>query len=165
MLITIRARGVEEAAGSLDIKVRGKVTQAIRQAIRAGKSEGKQLSDARYVRKISPLGKIATRTSGLRGEIKISGARNLIKHFKLSPSTRPPHNPSGGLSVQILRGGGGQLPHAFVNRRGVVFERTGSGRKLRHLSTVSLPGAWEVIGSKVEAALINHLEKNLEEIV
>ena len=164
MQIIIRPQGVESAASSLDIKVRGKVTQAIRDAIRAGKQEGKQLTDARYVRRISPLGKIATRTSGMRGEIKISGARNLIKHFKLSPSTRPPHKPPGGLSVQILRGGGGQLPHAFVNRRGIDFENVG-GRKLRHLSTVSLPGAWEVVGSKVEAALIKHLEQKLEVVI
>lgn len=164
MQIIIRPQGVAEAASSLDIKVRGKVTAAIREAIRAGKVQGKQLTDARYVRRISPLGKIATRTSGMRGELKISGARNLIKHFKLSPSTRPPHKPSGGLRVQIVKGQGGQLPHAFVNRRGIVFENVG-GRKLRHLSTVSLPGAWEVVGSKVEAALIEHLEKNLEAIV
>jgi len=164
MLITIRPHGVEEATRALDIKVRGKVTQAIREAIRAGKVEGKSLTDARYVRKISPLGKIATRTSGLRGEIKITGARNLIKHFKLSPATRPPHRPPGGLRVQILRGGGGQLPHAFVNRRGVVFENIG-GRSLRHLSTVSLPGAWEVVGSKVEAALLEHIEKNMEAVL
>lgn len=163
MLIRIIPRGHEEAASLLDgRRARMQITRAIRQTIKAGKMAGRNLTGKRYVSNINRFGKISSRASGLRGQIKISGSRNLIKRFKLSPSSRPPNNPPGGLRVEVVRGQGGVLPHAFVNRAGVVFEREGAGRlPLRHLSTVSIVGAWSRVSAQVLEVMSRQLEKEL----
>ena len=166
-MIRIIPRGHEEAASQLDgRRIKQLFTQAIRGALQEGKRTGKTFTKARYVSDINRLGKISSRASGLRGQLKVSGSRNLIKRFKLSPSTRPPNNPPGGLRVQVVRGQGGVLPHAFVNSSGVVFEREGKSRlPIRHLSTVSLAGAWSRVSAQVENAIARHLEKNLEAVI
>lgn len=160
MLIRISQRGAQEAASTLNRDVRGQVTRAIRSTLRSMKQQGKSLTKARYTTDVNKLGKITSRASGLSGRLTISGRRNLIKHFKLSPNTRPPHNPPGGLHVQIVRGQGGQLPHAFVSRAGIVFER--NGHKLKHLSTVSIVSGWKVYAAQIEQVGTQELERNLE---
>ena len=161
VLIRIIPRGQEAAAEALDGgRLKSRLTAAIRGAIKAGKTTGQNLTKSRYVTNINRFGKITSRASGLRGRLTITGGRNLIKRFSLSPSSRPPNNPLGGLSVEVVRGQGGQLPHAFVNRAGKVFERTGRARfPIRHLSTVSLTGAWSRVGAQVEEAIARHFEK------
>lgn len=168
MEIRITQNGLDSAASVLpDSNLRGKITSAIRSTIADGKKEGKSLVEARYTaRSMLRLGKVKSRTSGLVGKLTISGGRNLIKRFKLTPSTRPPHNPPGGLHVQVVRGQGGFLRHAFVNRKGVVLEREGKKRlPIRHLSTVSLPGAFERIGDKLESKMAKRLTARLEALL
>lgn len=166
MLIRITPSGHEQAAQSLDGgRIRSRITQAIRNALKEGKSSGKKFVKARYVRDLNSMGTISSRASGMRGVLKISGSRNLIKRFKVTPSTRPPSNPPGGLFVQIVRGQGGMLPHAFIGK-GDVWERTGRQRhKIHRLTTVSLPGGWGRVSAKVEAAIARQLEKNMEAVL
>ena len=161
VLIRIIPRGQDEAADVLEpSRLKSRLTRAIREALKAGKTTGQHLTKSRYVTNINKFGKISMRASGLKGRLTITGGRNLIKRFSLSPSSRPPSNPPGGLSVEVVRGQGGQLPHAFVNRAGKVFERTGRARfPIRHLSTVSLTGAWSRVGAQVEEAIARHFEK------
>lgn len=166
-MIRVIPRGHEAAAASLDgSRIRSQITQAIRKALKEGKRTGKSLTGRRYTTNISKLGKISSRASGLKGRLTVSGSRNLIKRFRLSPSTRPPHRPPGGLHVEVVRGQGGQLPHAFVNSAGIVFEREGKKRlPIRHLSTVSLAGAWSRVGAQVEDAIARHLENQLSTVM
>ena len=162
MIITIVPKGASAAAEALSsVGIKKRIAQGIRKALQEGKRTGKSLTKARYTAgDINRFGKITSRASGLKGRLTISGGRNLIKRFSLSPSSRPPSNPPGGLSVEVVRGQGGQLPHAFVNRAGKVFERTGRARfPIRHLSTVSLTGAWSRVGAQVEEAIARHFEK------
>ncbi len=142
---------------------RQRLTGAIRSTLKDAKQDGSQLVKRRYTAK-SPLslGKISVRSAGLNGTMKVSGRRNLIKRFYLTPSTRPPHRPPGGLHVHIVRGSGGNLLHAFVNRAGVVFKNVG-GRKLEHLSTISLAGMFKAVGEKVEEKMSQRLERRIEE--
>ena len=169
MQIRISESGTAAAIASLpdSSALRSKITQAIRLTIKDGKSEGSSLVKQRYTaRNILSLGKIKMRTSGLTGTLTISGGRNMIKRFKLNPATRPPHNPPGGLHVQIVRGQGGSLVHAFVNRAGSVLERTGTARlPLRRLKTVSLPGAFSRVGDKLMTVMSNRLQARLEELL
>lgn len=165
MNITISQNGLSAAVAGLNKNStpRQKITQAIRQALRETKSESQRLVNARYVRRITPLGKISARASGMSGSLKISGSRNLIKKFKLSPSTRPPHRPPGGLHVQVVKGQGGWLPHAFVNRNGIVFEREGRARlPIQHLNTVSTPGGYLVFSDKILNRMERRLKRRLE---
>lgn len=169
MEIRIRETGTAAAIASLpDVPaLRSRITQAIRLTIKDGKSEGSSLVKRRYTaRSMLSLGKIKMRTTGLKGTLTISGGRNKIKLFKLNPSTRPPHNPPGGLHVQIVRGQGGSLAHAFVNRGGAVLERTGRARlPLRRLNTVSLPGAFSRVGDKLMSSMASKLQTRLEELL
>lgn len=168
MEIRITQQGLDSAGEILPSSaLRGKITKAIRATIKDGKTEGQSLVEQRYTaRSMLRLGRVKSRTSGLSGKLTISGRSNLIKRFKLTPSTRPPHNPPGGLFVQVVKGQGGFLRHAFVNRRGVVLERTGKGRlPIRHLSTVSLPGAFEFFGDKLESKMAKRLQARLEALL
>lgn len=167
MIITIVPKGASAAAEALSsVGLKSRITQGIRNALQEGKRTGKSLTGRRYTTNISRLGKISSRASGLKGRLTVSGSRNLIKRFRLSPSSRPPSNPPGGLHVEVVRGQGGQLPHAFVNSAGIVFEREGKKRlPIRHLSTVSLAGAWSRVSAKVEEAIARHFEKNLSTIM
>ena len=166
MLIRITPQGHLDAAQALDgSRIKSRLTAAIRKALQAGKRSGKTFVKARYVRNLNSMGTITSRASGLRGVLKISGSRNLIKRFKVTPSTRPPHNPPGGLFVQIVRGQGGMLPHAFIGK-GDVWERTGRERhKIHKLTTVSLPGGWGRVSAKVEAAIVRELGKKVNRLI
>ncbi|MBD3878215.1 MAG: hypothetical protein SR1Q5_00815 [Quinella sp. 1Q5] len=166
MLIRILPSGHKEVVQTLDpSRIKPRLTAAIRKALKEGKSLGDKEVKARYIRDLKPMGKIRSRAAGLMGYLKISGSRNLIKRFRVTPSTRPPHRPLGGLFVQIVRGQGGMLPHAFIGK-GDVWERTGRERhKIHRLTTVSLPGGWGRVSAKVEEAIARHLEKNLSTIM
>ena len=165
-MIRITPHGHEQAAETLDGRqVKSRITQAIRQALQRGKQSGKKLVKGRYVSNLNSMGKISSRASGLSGRLTISGNRNLIKRFKVSPSTRPPHNPPGGIHVQIVRGQGGMLPHAFIGK-GDVWERVGRERyKICRLMTVGLPGGWGYFSSQVEQAIARQLEKSMEAVL
>ncbi len=67
--------------------------------------------------------------------------------------------------MQIVRGQGGMLPHAFIGK-GDVWERVGRERyKICRLMTVGLPGGWGYFSSQVEQAIARQLEKSMEAVL
>lgn len=167
MIITVRSSGIEAAMNSLPTNLRGRITQAIRATIREGKEEGSNLVKQRYTaRSFLSLGKVRMRTSGLSGKLTISGRRNLLKKFIIRPSTRLNPQPPGGVYAQVVRGQGGSIRRAFIAKRGLVFEREGTSRlPIRHLNTVSLPGAFERIGDKLTSKMAARLQSHLENLM
>lgn len=163
MIITVD--GLDAARAGLDkLLVKERFTRAIRLALRAGKAHGSGRVKSRYTAK-NPLslGSIRIRASGMQGEMRISGARNLIKKFRLSPSTRPPHNPPGGLFVQIVHGQGGWLRHAFLGmKRPGVYERTSKKKyPIKRLNTLSLAGMFSYFGDEISNEMLKRLEAEI----
>ncbi len=150
--------GAAQAALQSFGNLRGRLTSAVRNTLAAGKAEAKSRIEARYTAKAPlSLGKVSLRASGLNGTLSFGGKRNELKRFILNPSTRPPHNPPGGLNVQVVKGSGGVLPHAFIGR-GTVFERTGQSRlPIRHISTIALSGMAKAVSEHV----LNKMENKL----
>lgn len=141
--------------------LRGRLQSAVRAVMREGKAEAKQRIERRYTAR-SPLslGKVSMGVAGLTGRLTFSGKRNPLRRFILRPNSRPPHRPPGGLSVSVVRGSGGQLAHAFLSYKGVVFERLGKSRlPVKHLNTLSVPG----MAKAVSGSVISKMERRLQE--
>ena len=99
------------------------------------------------------------------GSMTSSGARNPLKKFKINPRSRPRKMPRGGVYAQVVRGQGGQIFHAFLQRSGSVVERVGKPRfPLRTLKTVAVPQMLsnQHVGPFIEAKMATRLGINLE---
>ena len=84
---------------------------------------------------------IKLKCSGLSGSMTSSGGRNKLPSFILRPKSRPKRPPAGGVYAQVVRGQGGQIPHAFIQKNGQPYERTTPRRfPIKRLTTVSNPG-------------------------
>ena len=73
--------------------------------------------------------------------------------------------PAGGVFAQNVRGQGGQILHAFLQRSGGVYERVGRSRfPIRQLKGPSAPGMLgnPVVGPFIEAKMATRLGINLE---
>ena len=161
-MIIIRETGADVAASALKFNV-NRLRAAVRNTLREGRTALKGLITARYTAK-SPLklGMVKSRVSGLTGQIRVSGPRNSLRHFIYRPSTRPPHDPPGGIFVQVVRGQGDNLPHAFIGR-GLIFERTGRGRlPIKKVDTLSLAGMAAAVSDKTMARMAERLGIELE---
>ena len=168
MEIRISQSGLESAVAQLPaFNLRGKITSAIRATIADGKQEGSNLVKQRYAaRSMISLGRVKSRTSGLSGKLTISGGRNLLKRFVIRPSTRINPQPAGGVFANVVKGQGGNINRAFIAKKGLVFERVGKSRlPIRHLNTVSLPGAFERIGDKLVSKMEQRLQTRLEQLL
>ena len=168
MIIRISERGLGAAVNGLpSFNLRGQITQAIRATIKDAKQEGSREVKARYTaRSILSLGKIKSRTAGMSGSLTISGSRNLLKRFQIRPSARKNPQPAGGVHATVVRGQGGAISKAFIAKGGLVFEREGKNRlPIRHLNTLSLPGAFKRIGDKLEGRMARQLQRRLEALM
>ena len=84
---------------------------------------------------------IKLRAMGLSGEMTSSGPRNQLPWFVVRPRSRPKKMPPGGIYAQVVRGQGGQIRHAFIQKNGQPYERTSPHRfPIKRLTTVSNPG-------------------------
>ena len=162
--VSVDAASALAAVAALNVgALRGRLRQAVKNTMSDGRTEAKNRIEQRYTAK-SPLslGKVSMRTSGLTGRLTFSGKRNALKRFILRPNTRPPHRPPGGLFVQVVRGSGGNLPHAFIGR-GTVFERLGKSRlPIKHIDTLALPGMAKAVSSQVVSRMERRLKVELD---
>ena len=157
-MIRVEVDASRADVSNLPKEIEQRVRLAIRRSVKVGKSEARERIKARYTAR-SPmrLGKMRSQIGGLTGSIVFSGSRNRLPLFNIKPRTRPPHRPSGGISVQVVRGSGGRLPHAFIGK-GQVFERVGRSRlPIRRVDTLSLAGMAKAVSDGV-------LDKMTEEL-
>lgn len=162
-MFIITAHGVEEASAALERynlqNLHNRLRTAVRNTLRAGKDELKTRIQARYTAK-NPmsLGKTKTTASALNGSLQVGGGRNQLKKFIIRPSSRPRKMPPGGVFANVVRGQGGMIRRAFLQRSGGVFERVGTSRfPIKQLKTVSLPGMASRVGEHVESRMAERL--------
>ena len=146
--------------------IRSRLTGAVQQTLQDARAEGSRRVQARFVRDFA-TDKMKVRVRGLRGSLSVSDRRHSLTKFIVNPSTRPPHNPSGGLKVTVRRGEVETLPHAFIGR-GQVFERIGRARK--PIKRWTGPSGANELGSKhiapqIEARIGQHIQQEIERAI
>ena len=164
-MITITVDNAAALAGLAEInpaQIQSKMRGAVRRTLKAGKLEARGRIVARYTAR-SPLslGKTASKVSGLNGSLTFSGKRNEVRRFIYRPSTRPPHNPPGGIFVQIVKGHGGYLPRGFIGD-GRLWERHGHDRtQIHRVKTIALPGMAKAVKDYVLNKMNAQIEREL----
>lgn len=146
--------------------IRSRLTSAVSRTLQDARAEGSRRVQARFVRDFAS-DKMKLKASGLRGILSVSDRRHSLTKFVVNPSTRPPHNPPGGLKVTVRRGEVETLPHAFIGR-GQVFERIGRARK--PLKRWTGPAGSQELGSKhiapqIENRIGQHIQRELERAI
>lgn len=162
-IFIITEHGITEATNALESfnlsRLQTRLRTAVRNTLRAGKQELTTRIQARYTAK-NPmsLGKTKTTASALNGSLKVGGGRNQLRKFIIRPTSRPRRMPPGGVFANVVRGQGGMIRRAFLQRSGGVFERVGTSRfPIKQLKTVSLPGMASRVGEHVEAKMAERL--------
>lgn len=137
---------------------------AVRRTLRGGRQDISRKIGQRYTIKVSAVTKtLRITSSGLSGEITSRGGRNPLEKFKTRPKRRPKRPPAGGVFAQVVKGQGGNLPHAFLQRSGGVYERVGKKRfPIRRIKGPSAPGMLgnAVVAPDIQAKLAERLGIN-----
>ncbi|MBR4383856.1 MAG: hypothetical protein IKP64_09895 [Selenomonadaceae bacterium] len=145
-MFTITAHGLDAAIQKLSNVDEGKLRRALRSAVmrtlRGAKKDAGTKVKQRYTIAASKVTRtIKLRASGLSGSMTSSGGRNPLPNFIQRPKSRPRKMPPGGVYVQNVRGQGGQLLHAFIQKNGQPYERVGRPRfPIKRLTGPSAPG-------------------------
>ena len=146
---------------------------AVRRTLKGGRQDAARKIAQRYTSSVSLVTKtIQTRASSLHGEMGSSGSRNPMEKFKINPKKRPRVMPPNGVFAQIVRGQGGNIRRAFLQKNGGVYERVGRERfPLRRFYSPSAPGMLAVppvssyIVQKMEERLGVNLEHAMQAVV
>lgn len=145
-MFTITAHGLDAAIQKLSNVDEGKLRRALRSAVmrtlRGAKKDAGTKVKQRYTIAASKITRtIKLKASGLSGSMTSSGPRNKLSEFILRPKSRPRKMPPGGVYVQNVRGQGGQIRRAFIQKNGQPYERTGASRfPIKRLTGPSAPG-------------------------
>ena len=145
-MIHVTTHGLNDAVQKLSNFNDGKLRRALRSAVmrtlKGAKRDAGQKVKQRYtIASGKVTSSIKLKCSGLSGSMTSSGGRNPLPNFILRPKSRPKRPPAGGVYAQVVRGQGGQIQHAFIQRNGQPYERTTPRRfPIKRLTTVSNPG-------------------------
>lgn len=168
-MFTISYSGLDEAISRLSRSPTGldrAIRSAVRRTLRGAKKFAGSKASARYLIGAGEvLRSIKLKQSGYNGAMTSSGARNPLKKFNIRPRSRPRKMPPGGVFAQVVRGQGGQIRRAFLQRSGSVVERVGAPRfPIRQLKTVAVPQMLSNphVGPQIEANMAQRLGINLD---
>ena len=168
-MFNVTYTGLDEAVAALSKSPNGlvkAVKSAVRRTLRGAKKDAGTKIKQRYTINAGEVTKtIKLHQSGFSGSMTSSGSRNPLKKFNIRPRSRPRRMPPGGVFAQNVRGQGGQIYHAFLQRSGGVFERIGRSRfPIHQLKGPSAPGMLSnpVVGPWIEAKMAQRLGINLE---
>lgn len=168
-MFNVTFHGLDEAIKVLSKSPSG-LDRAIRSAVRrtlrgAKKDAGTKVKQRYTINAGEVIRTIRLSQSGFSGSMTSSGSRNPLRKFNIRPRSRPRKMPPGGVFAQVVRGQGGSIFHAFLQRSGSVVERVGRSRfPLRTLKTVAAPQMLsnQHVGPFIEARMFERLGINLE---
>lgn len=156
-MFTITTHGLDAAIQKLSNVDEGKLRRALRSAVmrtlRGAKKDAGTKIKQRYTIAASEVTRtIRLKASGLSGSMTSSGPRNSLSKFILRPKSRPRKMPAGGVYVQNVRGQGGQIRRAFIQKNGQPYERVGVPRF--PIKRLTGPAAPQMLGSPHVAPFI-----------
>ena len=143
--------------------------RAVGRTLRGGKKDAGTKVKQRYTIKAGEVIRtIKLAQHGLSGEMTSKGRKNPLPKFITRPRKRPRKMPAGGVFAQNIRGQGGNLLHAFLQKSGNVYERVGRSRfPIRHLKGPSAPGMLgnPHVGPHIENKMFQRLQVNLDHAI
>ena len=164
-MFNITATGINEAIQRLSNADPNKLQRALRSAVMRTLRGARREASRRIAQRYTIAAGHVTRTikltaSGLSGEMTSRGSRNKSSLFVLRPKSRPRKMPPGGVFIMNVKGQGGNIRRAFIQKNGEPYERTGQSRfPIRRLSGPSAPG---MLGSdKVAPFIVRKMEERL----
>lgn len=167
-MIQITESGLTSAVAALEKMnfsgLRQRLTSAVRRTLQDARQFGRGKVDERYTaRGAGKMGSQSLKASGLSGSLTIGGRRNQLKKFIINPRSRPRRMPQGGVFASVVRGQGGSIRRAFLQRNGGVYERTGTSRyPIRQLKTISAGGMWKAVSEPVVSRMSARLGMELD---
>ena len=168
-MFVITSRGLEAAIAKLSQSPTGldrAIKSAVRRTLRGAKKDAGTKVKQRYTINAGEVIKtIRLQQSGYSGAMTSSGSRNQLRKFNIRPKSRPRKMPPGGVFAQNVRGQGGMIRRAFLQRSGGVFERVGTSRfPIKQLKGPSAPGMLSnpIVGPWIEAKMAERLGINLD---
>lgn len=134
---------------------------AIGRTLKGARQDASRRISARYTIKTGlVMSTVKTRVAGLTGEMKSRGSRNPLDRFRHAPTKRRNPPLPGGVHVEVIKGQGGQLRHAWLMQSGGIFERVGASRfPIRKFHSASAPGMLAV--PPVSAAIVAKMEERM----
>ena len=147
-----RLLGTEQAP-DVGKDLKPKVQAALRKVTRSAKPMIRSSVKERYTYKGAIS--IRSRTSGLSSELKVSGARKTLRHFKVSGGKKPKK-----LYAMVVRGQGGIIERGFKHGS-VYFQRVGRSRL--PIKGLYGPSTAEMAGHEPEPATL--IQKRIEELL
>lgn len=145
-----------------DDKLRRAIRSAIERTLRGAKQDAGSKVKSRYTINASHvIDTIRLKNSGLSGEMTSKGGRNKLSLFSLRPKTRPRRMPAGGVFVQNVKGQGGYIRQAFLQKNGEPYARVSTSRyPIRRFTG---PAAPQMLGNKIVAPyIVAHMRERLE---
>ena len=168
-MFVITSRGLEAAIAKLSQSPTGldrAIKSAVRRTLRGAKKDAGTKVKQRYTINAGEVIKtIRLQQSGYSGAMTSSGSRNQLRKFNIRPKSRPRKMPPGGVFAQNVRGQGGMIRRAFLQRSGGVFERVGTSRfPIKQLKGPSAPGMLSnpIVGPWIEAKMAERRGINLD---
>lgn len=175
-MITVDASALNKAVVML-ANIPGAAEKAEKSAIKKTVKGIRRFAAQKVKEEYTIQGKYVTRTlstsfNGSTGELRSEGGVNDLRYFKTNPKNRTKRRSKNGVFVQVRRGEGGRLPHAFIAGMDSghigVFERVGRSRfpikKMTGPSTPSMlgnPKISEKIAEKMEERLNVNVEHEI----
>jgi hypothetical protein len=125
---------VERQLGQFKSKAPTAISRALNRAGANAKTNAAKKAREEYIIKASDIKNSITISkatkNSLRSKVVSSGERLGLHKFKVSPKIPRPQNPPNGLKVDVKKGSGKKLLHAFVAdiNGSKVFQRTSKAR-------------------------------------
>lgn len=163
-MFSVTFHGLDEAVAALSKSPTGldrAVRSAVRRTLRGAKKDAGSKVKQRYtINAGEVIRTIRLSQSGFSGSMTSSGPRNQLKKFNIRPRSRPRKMPPGGVFAQNVRGQGGMIHRAFLQRSGGVYERVGQPRfPIRQLKGPSAPGM--LSSPPVSSFIVANMERRL----
>ena len=138
---------------------------AVNRTLKGGRQDASRKIGQRYTIPVAlVMSTIKTRVAGMTGEMASSGARLPSDKFLHRPTVRQNPGPPGGIFLNVVKGQGGNLRRAFIQRTGGIWERVGRSRfPIRRFYSPSAPGMLAVkpVSSYIVAKMEERLGINL----
>lgn len=164
-----RLQGLLGQLAAIPEKLNKAASNALRRTLKSGKQAARQKIASRYtIATGSVIETLKIRVDGLKGEMKSRGARNPMEKFQHNPRVRINPGLPGGIFASVVKGQGGNIRRAFIQRKGGIWERVGKARfPIRRFKSPAAPQMLGVtpVAEYIKRKMEERYGKNLDHAI